>query len=122
MASATVMITVADRTIGLHFGMQALMGMSADGVFEDANATQGGDMMFLNIRSVLKMGWNGYLNWCLYQNKELELTWQQFIDFIDDAYLQDRDTYNNIMAAFQSSKYLAKPVVEEEKKRPVKKK
>lgn len=122
MANGTIVLTVAETTIGIRFGMQALMGMSADGVFEDANAAQAGDQMFLNVRSVMKMAWNGYLNWCLYEQKDLELTWQQFIDFIDEVYLQDRDVYNKIMAAFQSSKYLSKPVVEEEKKRPAKKK
>jgi hypothetical protein len=70
----------------------------------------------------MKMAWNGYLNWCLYEQKNLELTWQQFIDFIDEVYLQDRDVYNKIMTAFQSSKYLTKPVEEEQKKRPAKKK
>lgn len=55
MANGTIVLTVAETTIGIRFGMQALMGMSADGVFEDANAAQAGDQMFLNVRSVMKI-------------------------------------------------------------------
>lgn len=103
MSSGNLLISAEGKTIGIRFGFQALMGMSAFSVF-DSNAVKTEDQQnFLTAATITKMAWQGYLNWCLYKQDEAEMTFQDFLDFMDVAYVENDKLFSDIWQAFNDS-------------------
>lgn len=122
MNNGTLTISVAGRTFGIRFGMQALMGISADGVFDNEEIKSDGTKAFVTAASITKMAWHGYLNWCLWCDEKVGMTRQEFMEVMDDAFLQDGSIYNQIVETFQSSKIVQKGIEDEKKMTPKKSK
>ena len=120
MDNGTLTISVAGKTFGIRFGMQALMGISADGVFDNNDVKSDGIKAFLTAASITKMAWHGYLNWCLWMDEKTEISRQEFMELLDDAFMDDPSLYNKIVNLFQESKVIKKGL-QEEKKIPQKK-
>lgn len=119
MLSGNLLISAEGKTIGIRFGFQALMGMSAYSVF-DSNAVKTEDQQnFLTAATITKMAWQGYLNWCLYKQQEAEMTFQDFLDFMDVAYAENNGLFSDIWNAFNDSQAKRKETAEvKEKKIP----
>lgn len=117
MLSGNLLISAEGKTIGIRFGFQALMGMSAYSVF-DSNAVKTEDQQnFLTAATITKMAWQGYLNWCLYKQQEAEMTFQDFLDFMDVAYAENNGLFSDIWNAFNDSQAKRKETAEVRKKK-----
>lgn len=117
MTSGNLLISAEGKTIGIRFGFQALMGMSSYALF-DNNAIKTEDQQnFLTAATITKMAWQGYQNWCLYKQQEAEMTFQDFMDFMDVAYIENDKLFSDIWKAFNDSQAKRKKTdVEDEKK------
>ena len=123
MANGNLIISHSGKTIGIRFGFQALMAMSAQGVFNESVVKNEGEKAFLTAVTVTKMAWNGYLTWCLYMDEKPEMDYQQFFDFMDEAYIERPTLFSEILDCFNESKVIRKGNdSESEKKIPRKKK
>lgn len=100
-------LSADDKTIGIRFGMQSIMSISADGIM-DANVNGEGDKTFVTTSAITKMAYHGYLNWCLWQGTPVELSRKEFIDFLDDVFMSDMTVFSKIVEAFENSKALKK--------------
>lgn len=110
------MVSVADKTFGIRFGMQAIIGLSAEGAFDEITATGEGQKAFMTAAQISKMAWHGYLNWCLYVDERTEMSRGEFFELLDAAYLEDPNLFQAIVKTFSDSKLLNKNK-EAEKKR-----
>ena len=106
MTDGTVLITAADQTIGIRFGMQAIMSISADGVLDSAGKGNS-EQAFVSVSIVVSMAYHGYLNWCLYEDVK-PMSKKQFLDLLDDAFVENPKVYEQIVKSFEQSKSLKK--------------
>ena len=113
MTDGTLLITVGDKTIGIRFGMQAVLAISAEGLFDDAKDGGTSDKAFVTASSITKMAYHGYLNWCLYMD-EKGMTRGAFIDYMDEAFISNNALLNDIVSCFEKSRSVAG--LKEEKK------
>jgi hypothetical protein len=118
MTDGTVIISAENQTIGIRFGMQAIMSISADGVLDSANAKGQSEQAFVSVSIVVQMAYHGYLNWCLYEDAK-PMSKKQFLDCLDDAFVDNPKIYEDIVKAFEGSKSLKK-LQESQKKLPTK--
>lgn len=116
MNNGTLMVSVADKTFGIRFGIQAIVGCRAEGAFDEISATSEGQKAFMTAAQISKMAWHGYLNWCLFVDERTELTRQEFFELLDVACLEDPNLFQSIVNTFTESKLLNK-TQEAEKKR-----
>lgn len=103
----TLLITVEDKTIGVRFGMQAIMAISAEGVL-DAEAKGDSERAFVTTSAISKMAYHGYLNWCLWEDAKPDMDKKKFLDFFDDATAENTALYSDVIKAFEESKALQK--------------
>ena len=115
MNNGTLTVSVADKTFGIRFGMQAIIGLSAEGAFDEISETSDGQRAFMTAAQISKMAWHGYLNWCLYVD-EPSMNRGDFFEMLDQAYLEDPNLFQAIVKTFSDSKLLNKNK-EAEKKR-----
>jgi hypothetical protein len=120
MTDGTILISNNDQTIGIRFGMQAIMAITTEGIL-DIEAKGDSDKAFVTTSAVVKMAYHGYLNWCLWEDVKPEFDKKRFLDFFDDATAVNMDIYSNVVKAFEESKVLTK-MKESQKKMSVKKK
>lgn len=106
MIDGTVLITVENQTIGIRFGMQAVMSISAEGVLDDTKKGES-EQAFVSVAAVAKMAYHGYLNWCLYEDSKA-ITKKQFLDLLDDAFAENPKIYEDIVKGFENSRALKK--------------
>lgn len=116
MNNGTLTVSVADKTFGIRFGMQAIIGLSADGVFDDVKDAGDGQRAFMTAAQISRMAWHGYLNWCLYADQKADIARGEFFELLDLAYLDDPSLFQNIVKSFSESKVLNR-TKEEQKKR-----
>ena len=107
MIDGTLLITVDDKTIGIRFGMQSIMAISQEGILE-TDVTGVSEKAFLTTSTITKMAYHGYLNWCLWCDVQPEFDKKKFIDFLDDAFVDDMGIFGQIIKAFEESKALKK--------------
>lgn len=103
----TLMIAADGKTIGIRFGMQAIMAITADGVL-DVEAKGESEKAFITTSAVVKMAYHGYLNWCLWEDVKPEFDKKKFLDFFDEATAENMALYSEVVAAFEQSKALGK--------------
>lgn len=116
MNNGTLIVSVADKTFGIRFGMQAIIGLTADGAFDDVQHSGDGQRAFMTAAQISKMAWHGYLNWCLYTDAHTPMGREEFFETLDIAYLEDPNLFQNVVKAFSESKVLNRSK-EEQKKR-----
>lgn len=116
MNNGTLMVSVADTTFGIRFGMQAIIGLSADGAFDEIQHTGDGQRAFMTAAQISKMAWHGYQNWCLYADVTSPIDRETFFELLDEAYMSNPSLFNDIIRSFSESKVLNKQK-EEQKKR-----
>lgn len=121
MNNGTLMVSVADQTFGIRFGMQAIIGLSADGAFDNIEHTGDGQKAFMTVAQISKMAWHGYQNWCLYADVIKPIDRESFFDLLDEAYVTNPTLFNDIVKAFSESKILSKQKEEEKKRNQLKK-
>jgi hypothetical protein len=116
MNNGTLIVSVAEKTFGIRFGMQSIIGLSAEGAFDEIGDTSDGQRAFMTAAQISKMAWHGYLNWCLVVDQKTEYSREQFFELLDMAYLEDPNLFQSIVTTFSESKILNKKQ-ESEKKR-----
>lgn len=116
MNNGTLMVSVADVKFGIRFGMQAIIGLSADGAFDEIQHTGDGQRAFMTAAQISKMAWHGYLNWCLYADVNNPMNRETFFELLDESYIGNPSLFSDIVKAFSESKILSKQK-EEQKKR-----
>lgn len=121
MNNGTLMVSVADVTFGIRFGMQAIIGLSADGAFEDIEHTGDGQKAYMTVAQISKMAWHGYQNWCLYADVTKPIDRGTFFDLLDEAYVTNPTLFSDIVKAFSESKVLSKQKEEQKKRKQDKK-
>jgi|SanBayMetagenome_1026888.scaffolds.fasta_scaffold27524_2 hypothetical protein len=117
MSSGNLLISAQGKTIGIRFGFQALMGMSAHAVFDNESVQSEGQKSFLTAATVQRMAWHGYQNWCLYMDQTPELSYQEFFDFMDTAYMNKPSLFSDIFQAFNDSQSVRKKDKEDDEKK-----
>ena len=116
MASGNLLISADGKSIGIRFGFQALMGMSSSVFDNDAVKTED-QQNFLTAATITKMAWHGYQNWCLYMQQDADMTFQDFLDFMDVAYVENVNLFSDIWQAFNDSQAKRKAKTESEEKK-----
>lgn len=97
MQTGVLTLTSGSRSIGIRFGMQAIMAISADELLKEQKDA------FAGITAYTKMAWYGYRNWCLWMEQPAEMTYQQFMDFLDEVSGDNPEIFGKIASAFQES-------------------
>lgn len=115
MNNGTLMVSVADKTFGIRFGMQAIIGLSADGAFDDIEYTGDGSKAFMTAAQITKMAWHGYQNWCLLTDENKPYTREEFFEILDEAYFERPTLFSEIVQTFSESKVLNKQKEEQKK-------
>jgi hypothetical protein len=117
MSSGNLLISAEGKTIGIRFGFQALMGMSAYSVFDKDAVKTEDQQNFLTAATITKMAWQGYQNWCLYKQQDDMMTFQDFLDFMDVAYVENSGLFSDIWQAFNDSQAKRKSNTEDAEKK-----
>ena len=89
------MLTENDTTIGIRFGMQAIMAISAEDAIVSTTDT------FTNISQITQMAWYGYRNWCLWMDEKPQMNKQQFVEFLDVVFLNNNTIFADIVKCFE---------------------
>lgn len=103
----TLLLTSEGKTIGVRFGMQAILAITSEGIL-DAEAKGESEKAFVTTSAIVKMAYHGYLNWCLWEDKQPEFDKKKFLDFFDEATAENMAIYNDVVKAFEQSKALNK--------------
>ena len=103
----TLVLNADGQTIGIRFGMQAIMAISSDGILDTTGKGET-EKSFVTASAVSKMAYHGYLNWCLYTDQKAELSMQKFLDLLDSAFAENNNLFSEIVRVFEESKALKK--------------
>lgn len=96
------MIAADGKTIGIRFGMQAIMAISAEGVLDNEEKGSS-EKAFFQTSAIVKMAYHGYLNWCLWMDAKPEMDKKAFLDFFDNASIENMNIYSDVVKAFEES-------------------
>lgn len=103
----TLMIANDGKTIGIRFGMQAIMAISAEGIL-DNEAKGNSEKAFFQTSAIINMAYHGYLNWCLWMDSKPEMDKRAFIEFFDNASISNMNLYSDVVKAFEVSETMKK--------------
>lgn len=103
----TLLLTSEGKTIGVRFGMQAIMAIVSENIL-DVESKGESESAFVTTSAIVKMAFHGYLNWCLWEDVKPEFDKKKFLDFFDEATAENMAIYNDVVQAFEQSKALTK--------------
>ena len=108
-------LTIDSKKIGLKFGMASFRYLS-EGKLVEGKSFNGNEINEIGISHIL---YSGYYNNCLVKDAEPELTFEDFVNYVENSLIRNNDEIMNAMKVWSENDFIkqAQPTTETPKKK-----